>query len=407
MNAPALHLLLIEDVPGDARLLQEMLRDTPAAHVQLVWVDRLAKGLARIAQGGVDAAIVDLALPDATDLDCVIKVRQAAPDLPIIVLTGSASDEKALRALRAGAQDYLVKGWADSELILRTIRYAIERKRTEQELARYTRELRTRNEQLRTDLQLAHEIQMALLPQQYPNFPPTVQESASALTFHHYYQSATYLAGDFFDILPISDTASGVFICDVMGHGVRAALVTAMIRPLVDEFSNRADAPGELLTNINRELCNIFKQAGTTIYATAFCLVADVATGELTFADAGHPPAFLLRRDADVQPLRVTGQNGPALGLFGDSKFPTSRVRLQADDKILLYTDGLFEIDNAAGEQYGQERLAEAVQRHRDLTAAELIPVVLAKVKQFAAGKDFTDDVCLLAVHCHRLLGGQ
>ncbi|MBM3858186.1 MAG: response regulator, partial [Verrucomicrobia bacterium] len=172
MNGQPIRLLLIEDNPSDARLLSEMLSDVHTAPFELIWCDRLAKGLERLGAGGVDVALVDLALPDATGLDTVVQTRRQAPDIPIIVLTASSSDEKAIAALRAGAQDYLIKGWADSELIIRTVRYAIERKRTEAELARYARELRAHNEQIQADLLLAREVQMALLPQQYPTFPP-------------------------------------------------------------------------------------------------------------------------------------------------------------------------------------------------------------------------------------------
>ena len=155
MNDAPIRLLLIEDNPGDARLISEMIRDARSATFELNWSDRLAKGLDHLREGQFDVALVDLSLPDATGLDTVIRTRQVAPDLPIVVLTGSASDEKAIAALRAGAEDYLVKGWADAELLVRTLRYAIERKRTEAELARYARELRARNEQIHADLLLA------------------------------------------------------------------------------------------------------------------------------------------------------------------------------------------------------------------------------------------------------------
>jgi sigma-B regulation protein RsbU (phosphoserine phosphatase) len=404
MNTTPLRLLLIEDNAGDARLLEEMLHDAKSSHFEIVWETHLEQGLARLRQGNIDAAILDLSLPDATGLDSVIRTREAAPDLPIVVLTGSASDEKAMQALRAGAQDYLVKGWADSELLARTIRYAIERQRTERELARYTRELRARNDQMRSDLQLAHEVQMALLPHDYPVLPTDATPDISAISFHHYYQSASYLAGDFFDIVPISRTAAGIFLCDVMGHGVRAALVTAMVRPLVDEFSNRSGPPGDLLAQINLELCKIFQQAGTTIYATATYLVPDVATGKLLYANAGHPaPLHLRHATDDVRPLHVDGTEGPALGLFADSKFVTHEATLGPEDGLILFTDGLFEVQNPGGEEYGQGRLHDFVYRQRRHPIADIIPLLLDDVQQFTVHQQFTDDVCILGMQLRHL----
>ena len=405
MNDKSIRLLLIEDNPGDARLLQEMLREAQDVHFELVWVDRLAKGLDKLQGDEVDAVLADLSLPDASGLDSVVRTRQAAPDVPIIVLTGSADSERGLRAVREGAQDYLIKGFVDPELVVRTIRYAIERKRTEAKLARYTRELRMRNEQMRADLVLAREIQLALLPQQYPTFPPGVTADQSAFTFHHYYQSATYLAGDFFEIFPVSETAAGLFICDVMGHGVRASLVTAMVRPLVDEFSGRGMAPGELLTRINRELCSIFQQAGATIFATAFYAIADARRGTLTYANAGHPPAIhIRRRTSEAVPLHMPVAEGPALGLFADQTFATTETPLDAGDTVLLYTDGLFEVTGRNDEDYGSERVLETVRLHRDLRAAELIPTLLADVQRFAVEKQFADDVCLVGLQVQRRL---
>jgi sigma-B regulation protein RsbU (phosphoserine phosphatase) len=405
MNATPLRLLLIEDNPGDARLLEEMLRDARSSNFQIAWETRLDNGLARLRQGDIDAAIVDLNLPDAAGIDTVIRTRAAAPDLPIVVLTSSASDEKAMQALRAGAQDYLVKGWADSELLARTIRYAIERQRTERELARYTRELRARNDQMRSDLQLAHEVQMALLPHDYPVLPAGATPDISAISFHHHYQSASYLAGDFFDIFPITRTAAGVFLCDVMGHGVRAALVTAMVRPLVDEFAGRGGPPGDLLSAINTELCRIFKQAGTTIYATASYLIPDVATGKLLYANAGHPaPLHVRQQSDDVQPLIVAGKDGPALGLFDDTKFESRAISLAPGDGILMFTDGLFEVQNPAGEEYGLDRLHDFVYRQRRQPMADLIPLLIDDVQQFTVHKVFTDDVCILGMQLRHII---
>lgn len=399
MNDQPIRLLLLEDNPGDARLLSEMLRESRATPFEIIWLDRLDKGLERLRAGGIDVALVDLALPDASDLDTVVQTRQQAPDLPIIVLTASSSDEKAIAALRAGAQDYLIKGWADSELIVRTLRYAIERKRTEAELARYARELRARNEQIQADLLLAREVQMALLPQQYPTFPPGTKPEQSLLRFHHHYQPAALLAGDFFDVFPITDTSAGVFICDVMGHGVRASLITAMIRPIVDELIAKAADPGSLLNEINRELVSILKETDATIFATVFYMVADAARHELRYANAGHPAPLHLQRQCNaVVPIFDKAQHGSALGLFADSTYTTLQHPVAPGDSVFLYTDGLFELTNPFGDEYGMDRLRNFMRKHIASPAPEFFEELLRDTQQFAGTTEFPDDVCLLSV---------
>src|SRR5207247_11184856 len=126
-------------------------------------------------------------------------------------------------------------------------------------LARRTEELQQRNTEMQQDLDLAREVQEAFLPQQYPTFPAGAASTESTLLFHHRYLPTATVGGDFFDVLPLSDTEAGVFICDVMGHGVRAALVTAIIRGLVEELRPLAVDPGESLTGITRRLISILR----------------------------------------------------------------------------------------------------------------------------------------------------
>jgi hypothetical protein len=139
-----------------------------------------------------------------------------------------------------------------------------------------TRELRLKNQQMEEELQMARELQIALLPQKFPTVPADVPVQESALRFLSLYFPTGDVSGDFFNVFPIGEKAAGIFICDVMGHGVRSALITSMIRGLVEEHVQAAADPGELLTRINRALAVILKQADTTMFATCVYVVADV-----------------------------------------------------------------------------------------------------------------------------------
>ncbi len=158
------------------------------------------------------------------------------------------------------------------------------------------REINKKNEQMRGDLDLAREIQLAMLPAQLPEVAGHGMGRSLKLRFRHRYESAGVVSGDFFHVLKISDSAVGIFICDVMGHGVRSAFVTAMLRALVEEMRVLGDNPGELLSRVNTELMCILKPMDGPLYATAFYLVADAARREIRFAKAGHPNPLLLRR---------------------------------------------------------------------------------------------------------------
>jgi two-component sensor histidine kinase/DNA-binding NarL/FixJ family response regulator len=138
--------LLIEDKPGDARLIHFMLWEAPGKLFSVDHADRLSAGLERITAGGIDLILLDLHLPDSKGLDTFLSVYEQAPDIPIVLLTGLNDESVAVEAMRHGAQDYLVKGQIDGEMLARAIRYAIERKRVEKELYHYTERLKTLRE---------------------------------------------------------------------------------------------------------------------------------------------------------------------------------------------------------------------------------------------------------------------
>ncbi|HKO31401.1 MAG TPA: PAS domain S-box protein [Nitrospiraceae bacterium] len=145
-----MNVLLIEDNEDDACLIGELLTERIAADIKLEWTDRLGSGLTRVTEGKVDVVLLDLSLPDSHGLETLDQIRALLPDLPVIVLTHLDDEETAVRAVRKGAQDYLVKGRSDSLLLVRAIRYAIERKQSD-------KAMRDSEARLRTIINTAHD----------------------------------------------------------------------------------------------------------------------------------------------------------------------------------------------------------------------------------------------------------
>jgi diguanylate cyclase (GGDEF)-like protein len=127
-------VLLIEDNPGDVRLIQEMLADIGNPPLDLEWADRLSKGMERLGASRFDALLLDLELPDSEGIETLERILEHAPDVPIVVFTGSIDESTGIQAVQKGAQDYLVKGSVSSDLLVRSVRYSIERKRLMTEL---------------------------------------------------------------------------------------------------------------------------------------------------------------------------------------------------------------------------------------------------------------------------------
>lgn len=153
-------VLLIEDNPGDVRLLREMLAEVAGTVLNLECTDRLSSGLERLAAGDVDVILLDLSLPDSQGIETFLRAQAQAPRVPLIVLTGLDDEALALKAVREGAQDYLVKGQFDGMALLRAIRYAVERKRAEEEIRRHTAQLEALRQ---TGLELTKELDLDTL----------------------------------------------------------------------------------------------------------------------------------------------------------------------------------------------------------------------------------------------------
>jgi sigma-B regulation protein RsbU (phosphoserine phosphatase) len=257
---------------------------------------------------------------------------------------------------------------------------------------------------------MAREVQQAFLPRRYPVFPRGVAPDQSAWRFCHRYLPASSLAGDFFEVLPLSPSSAGVFICDVMGHGVRTALVMAVIRGLVDELQDDAGDPSRFLREINQALLAHWDVAQTTVFASACYLTVDASNGQVQCALAGHPSPIWLRRGAGQAEFlwRHDLRQGPVLGLLPDATYPMIQSELAVGDGVLLYTDGLYEVESPAGESFGQERLRGLVQQELALRCDQLQERLLAEAQHFSATGELSDDVCLVGVHyAHRLDAGS
>jgi sigma-B regulation protein RsbU (phosphoserine phosphatase) len=275
-----------------------------------------------------------------------------------------------------------------------------EKKRAEGKLAALAEELREKNEALEQDLEMARELQQAMLPHRYPRFSHDASKEESAVRFYHFYQPSTSVSGDFFEVLKLSDTSVGVFICDVMGHGVRAALVASTVSALVGRLRDYLADPGEFLSRLNRALRSTLEYSEVPLFASAFYLLADLEKGELRYANAGHPNPLRVHCASDraeTYPLNGS-KHGPALGLFEDAVYPNSQCELSPHDTLLLFTDGLFEVEGPGGDIYDYRRLLEAVNRRRELPAFELCHEIIEEVRRFSAGRRFSDDVCLVAM---------
>src|SRR5215831_1151756 len=266
------------------------------------------------------------------------------------------------------------------------------------ELEERDREIRQKNEQMETDLRMATELQQALMPSTYPSIPADADAIATRLRFCHRYLPATLMGGDFFHIARLSDETAAVCICDVMGHGVRAALITAMMRAMIETHAAEAVDPGRLLTQLNSEFTGILKQTGTLVFVTMLYCVIDIRARHARFARAGHPPPLHVRRSSGEVQTMALGKDsaGPAIGIIPNAPFKTTEVKLAPGDFLLFYTDGIIEVEASNGSQFGIEGLQKSVRAHLNEPTDSLLDAVVNDVYKFGDSTVLTDDACLV-----------
>ena len=275
-----------------------------------------------------------------------------------------------------------------------------------EKLKEYTEALADKQAQMDQELALAREVQFALLPQSYPHFPRSATEAASALKFSHCYLPEGRVGGDFFTVSQLSDTQAGVLICDVMGHGVHAALVTAVQRVLVEEIHNFAGDPAAFLGELNRRLHHFFEPLPTSMFVTAFYAIVDAAAGVVRFSNASHPQPLHIRRSENIVSLlgAKSARHPFALGVDKDSVYTTEEAKIQPNDFILLYTDGLCDLgegkDLSPDDPKFLQIALECSLRH----GSAVLDALLARAREYSGREEFADDVCLVGLEVERLV---
>jgi sigma-B regulation protein RsbU (phosphoserine phosphatase) len=179
-----------------------------------------------------------------------------------------------------------------------------------------------------------------------------------------------------------------------------------MVHALVEQTIPTSSDPGEFLTAINRDLITILRRMRIELFVSSMYLVANIATGELRYANAGHPsPLHLKREEGVVEPLRFEPDTlGPVLGVFDEAEYQTNRCALTVGDLIVLFTDGLYEVEGSGDdEDYDEDRLLAAVRQRIAQPSTALFDGLLSEIQQFSASGEFEDDVCLVGMEVAKL----
>lgn len=251
-------------------------------------------------------------------------------------------------------------------------------------LKSFKQELEKKQLSMEKDLRLAKNIQKGLIPEIIPDW--------NGIQFWTAFTPMQEVSGDYYDYFPYNMDKLGVAVCDVSGHGVPAAFITALSKLLFSNF--KKPKPSETFKLINRELLDLVKQQGYT--TCVYVLIHD--DYKVLYSVAGHPRPILYR--AKSQRAEICEGDGTFLGMFPDAgdTFRDLQIQLEPGDKLFLYTDGLTEAENDKGLAYGEDKLIRIIETCAEKSIQETVETILSNHKEFTMGTDPMDDITLLGL---------
>ncbi|MEU1126435.1 SpoIIE family protein phosphatase [Streptomyces sp. NPDC005899] len=373
-------LLLVEDDAGDALLVEEMLSDSELDS-GLTWCKTMAEArrFLRTCRTPV-CVLLDLHLPDVHGLDAVRQLVESAPDAAIVVLTGLSEAETGLSAVAHGAQDYLVKGRLDPEMLSRAVRYALQRKHAERSAAA-----------IRTSQLIAQEnarLERALLP-----IPLLRDDSFRVAARYEAGRAHGLLSGDFYDVVQTADGAVHAVIGDVSGHGAAEAALGVCLR-VAWRTAVLTGVPQLGTTGLLEEILAA-ERSDPHVFATVTTLVFPPSRDRVYIARAGHP-GLLLRDGTDVS--WVEPDVGMALGLMpGVGRWTLTELELPRGSELVLFTDGLFEGRTGPRSRLGEDGLLDMAVKYGALEPRAFVDALVAEATAGASPYGgLADDVAVL-----------
>jgi len=333
-------VLVIDDDPTVRESVAAFLTDYD---YQVVCACSAANAWEVLAQTQVDIAVCDLKMPQVSGIEWLEQLKQQQPSLPVIVVSGVGVMDDVVRALRLGADDFLVKPILDLEVLHHAIQRALERARLEREndaykiyLEKTNEELKRGLDELRKDQLAGRQIQLRMLPE---------EKEFNGIRCDHRVYPSLLLSGDFLDYFPLGQNRVVFYIADVSGHGSSSAFVTVLLKNLTYRLrrnfrrgsSDDLLHPSRVLDRINSELL----ATGVDKHLTMFYGVIDVMESHLTYSVGGHfPMPVLLGR----QTCEFIEGRGMPIGMFPEAEYETRHMELPDAFRLLMFSDGILEI---------------------------------------------------------------
>ncbi|MFA5181177.1 MAG: SpoIIE family protein phosphatase [Syntrophales bacterium] len=340
-----------------------------------------------------DLILLDIMMPgmDGYEVCETLKKEGRTRDIPVIFLSALGESRDKIRGLEIGGADYITKPFDRGEAMAR-VRSHLKIRRLTKEVMAANRELVEKQQRLDEDLQAAAGIQQSLLPKLLP--------TTAAFEMAWKYIPSEAIGGDIFNVFPLDgdEERLAFYMLDVSGHGVPSALVTVSVsqslQPLRGRIIKNKDlfaSPREVLTALDQE----YPLERFDKYFTMFYGILAAGEGVLTYSGAGHPPPVLLHEEA---PYDLLDKGGSIIGLGGNVPFEEEAVSLTVGDRVILYTDGVIECQDARGVFYGEQRFYQLLETLKKKPIAVMMEEIVKDIGLFLSGLQPQDDITLLGI---------
>jgi len=305
-----------------------------------------------------------------------LKTDPTTAGIPVIFLSALGDTEDKVKGLQLGAVDYITKPFQPDEVIARV--------NTHLTIDRLKREVESQKDQLEHELKVVSEVQRKLLPKQLPVI------SGFELAVH--YETSRYAGGDYYDVIELPDNRWGFLIADAEGHSAPAAVLMAMTCALFRSYPGSASDPAQVIRYLNEHLCKVADPS----FMTALYSFYDANSHTMWIARAGQPLPMIYRA-SEKKAMELTSPGVYPLGIEPyDIEIPVTEIKLEPDDRFLIYTDGLTERFDMEGNTYGEERLLKLLATDSAHSPQEIVAAIMGDVEQFAGGRPADDDQALL-----------
>jgi sigma-B regulation protein RsbU (phosphoserine phosphatase) len=382
-------ILVVDDEP-DLQLMisQKFRKQVRDNELYFTYAKSGVEALQKLREDGeMDVVLTDINMPEMDGLTLLAKLNEQYPLLKAVIVSAYGDMANIRTALNRGAFDFVTKP-IDFDDLEATLKKTILQALTFKQAAKDRDQLVA----IQQELEVARKIQQSIVPRRFPPFPDRKEFEIHATMI-----PAQNVGGDFYDFFLVDDDRLGFVIGDVAGKGVPAALFMAVSKTLLKATALKGLPPEECLQQVNRIL---YMESVAAMFVTIFYGILDTRSGELHYCNGGHNPPYLLRADGQIEALELTG--GVALGAMKNSVYKAKKIVLQSSEGIFLFTDGVTEAMDRAGELFSEARLEENLKGKPSVSLSQLMQSVVEASNAYSAGVPQADDITILAL---RFLG--